>query len=158
MADNIGKRPRDAGAAACRGSCATDRLKLFDCGEAYLRQLSRYVDLDLIRKPRIPVVVDPMYGAGAGFFPQLLPGADEIHTAARIPASAASRPSRPKSIWRNWSALVKAGNYRVGLALDGDADRIGAVDENRRILLLPPDLHRAPAPPVRTEGACGAAW
>ncbi len=104
-------------------------IVLFDPSEGYFHQISRYVDLDLIAKAGIRAVVDPMYGAGCGFFPRLLPGVDEIHTSENT--SFGGQP--PEPIGQNLkelSALLKKGTYQVGLALDGDADRIGAVDEN----------------------------
>ncbi len=94
----------------------------------YLRQLKRYVDLELIRKAAIPVVVDPMYGAGAGIFPLLLPGTTEIHTQEN-PSFGGVPPEPTPEHLAELAGLVKDGPYRLGLALDGDADRIGAVDE-----------------------------
>ena len=104
-------------------------IELFDPCEGYFHQISRYVDLDLIAKAGIAAVVDPMYGAGSGFIPRLLPGVDEIHNTEN--PSFGGLP--PEPIGQNLlelSALLKSGKYQVGLALDGDADRIGAVDEN----------------------------
>lgn len=103
-------------------------IELFDPREGYFHQIGRYVDLDLIAKAGIPAVVDPMYGAGAGYIPQLLPSVDEIHTIEN-PAFGGLAPEPIAQNLQELSALVKSGKYRVGLALDGDADRIGAVDE-----------------------------
>ena len=104
-------------------------IELFDPSEGYFHQLSRYVDIDLIAKAGIPALVDPMYGAGSGFIPQLLPAADEIHNSEN-PAFGGIAPEPTALNLKELSALIKTGKYRVGLALDGDADRIGAVDEN----------------------------
>jgi phosphomannomutase len=107
---------------------AAGLMEVFDAKAAYFRQLARYVDLDLIRRANIPVVVDPMYGAGTGFIPELLPGTAEIH-ALENPAFGGQPPEPTEEHLTDLSLLVKSGQYRVGLALDGDADRIGAVDE-----------------------------
>ena len=48
----------------------------------------------------------------------------------KIPRLAVSLPNRSVRHLQELSALLKSGRYQVGLALDGDADRIGAVDEN----------------------------
>jgi phosphomannomutase len=110
---------------------ALDRglIELFDPREGYFHQISRYVDLDLIAKAGIMAVVDPMYGAGSGFIPQLLPSVDEIHNIEN-PAFGGIAPEPIAQNLKELSALIRSGKYRVGLALDGDADRIGAVDEN----------------------------
>ena len=103
-------------------------IELFDPSEGYFHQISRYVDLDLIKKAGIKAVVDPMYGAGCGYIPRLLSGVDEIHNIEN--PSFGGLP--PEPIGQNLlelAALLKSGKYQVGLALDGDADRIGAVDE-----------------------------
>ena len=108
---------------------ADGTVSLIDARESYFRQLASYVDLELIRKARIPAVVDPMYGAGTGFIPELLPGTAEIHTLEN-PAFGGQAPEPIEGHLSELCALVRSGAYRVGLALDGDADRIGAVDEN----------------------------
>lgn len=100
----------------------------FDAASGYLRQIGRYVDLDRIAAAGLAVAVDPMFGAGAGFFKRLLPSVTEIH-AEENPAFG-GRP--PEPIGENLSelcAMLATDKFRVGLALDGDADRIGAVDE-----------------------------
>ncbi|MDD2897308.1 MAG: phosphoglucomutase/phosphomannomutase family protein [Desulfuromonadaceae bacterium] len=104
-------------------------IELFDPCEGYFHQISRYVDLDLIKKAGIAAVVDPMYGAGCGFIPRLLPGVAEIH-GSENPSFGGQAPEPIGQHLLELSALLKEGKYRVGLALDGDADRIGAVDEN----------------------------
>lgn len=104
-------------------------VERFDPCEGYFRQIGRYVDLDLIAKAGIPAVVDPMYGAGSGFIPRLLPGVAEIHNEEN--PSFGGRPPEPiGEHLTELSGLLRSGRYRVGLALDGDADRIGAMDEN----------------------------
>jgi phosphomannomutase len=104
-------------------------IEIFDPCEGYFRQIGRYVDLDLIARAAIPAVVDPMYGAGSGFLPRLLAGIDEIH-AGENPLFGGQPPEPIGEHLAELSSLLKSGKYRVGLALDGDADRIGAVDEN----------------------------
>jgi phosphomannomutase len=107
---------------------ASGQAALIDVRPGYFAQIARYVDLELIKRARIPVMVDPMYGAGAGFIPELLPGTAEIHTDDN-PGFCGRPPEPTEEHLSELSALVKSGAYRVGLALDGDADRIGAVDE-----------------------------
>lgn len=104
-------------------------IELFDACEGYFHQISRYVDLDLIKKAGIQAVVDPMYGAGCGFIPRLLPGVDEIHNSEN-PSFGGQPPEPIGQHLQELSVLLKSGKYQVGLALDGDADRIGAVDED----------------------------
>jgi phosphomannomutase len=103
-------------------------IQLFDPCESYFHQINRYVDLNLIARAGIAAVVDPMYGAGSGFIPRLLEGVAEIHSSEN-PSFGGIPPEPIGDNLLELSALLKSGKYQVGLALDGDADRIGAVDE-----------------------------
>ena len=108
-------------------ACRSCRIEQIDAATGFLQQLGHLVDIEAIRKAAIPAVADPMFGAGSGFFKRLL-GIDEIH--AEHNPSFGGRP--PEPIGENLQelcGLLASGRYRVGLALDGDADRIGAVDE-----------------------------
>jgi phosphomannomutase len=103
-------------------------VQMFDAASPYLAQLGRYVDLDLIRSSGIKAVVDPMFGAGCGFFPRLIPDITEIH-GTENPSFGGHPPEPIADHLSELAALVGNGGFKVGLALDGDADRIGAVDE-----------------------------
>jgi phosphomannomutase len=115
-------------ATSFSNSLESGRVELTDLQSGYFHQLGSYVDLDLIRNAAIPAVVDSMYGAGNGFFSRLVPGITEIHTMEN-PAFGGRPPEPTREHLSELSLLLRDGLYRVGLALDGDADRIGAVDE-----------------------------
>lgn len=108
-------------------ACRSGMIELVDLSNHYLRQLSHLVDLEAIRKAAIPALADPMYGAGSGCFKRLL-DMDEIHDAVN-PSFGGRAPEPIGENLQELCRLVGSGRYRVGLALDGDADRIGAVDE-----------------------------
>lgn len=107
---------------------ADKMVERVDLATPYLQQLARIVDLQAIRKAGINAVVDPMYGAGSGFIPRLL-DLDEIHHQAN-PGFGGCPPEPIGEHLTELSALIRTGKYMAGLALDGDADRIGAVDES----------------------------
>lgn len=100
---------------------------------AYFEQIARLVDLEALNKGGFNVLVDAMFGAGAGYLPKLLSGGKntilELHS-ERNPAFPGIH--NPEPIARNLQALQRLVVDRradVGLALDGDADRLGVVDE-----------------------------
>ena len=100
----------------------------------YVDHIARLVDLDAIRSAGFRVVVDAMYGAGASYLPRLLEGGatavEELH-GQRNPAFPGM--AQPEPIAPNLSELlarVPDSGASVGIALDGDADRVGIVDEN----------------------------
>ncbi len=111
-----------------------NRVKYLDLAPAYYQQLSKLADLDEIRHSRLKVIVDPMYGAGIGYFQKLLGnGAFELIEInnERNPLFPGIR--QPEPIAANLAKLsdtVKREKASVGLATDGDADRLGIIDEN----------------------------
>jgi len=127
VADNIASS-RPVAAVTLAEALDSGLLQLIDAAAPYLAQLGRYVDLELIRGAGIKAVVDPMYGAGCGFLPHLVPGITEIH-GIENPSFGGHPPEPIAEHLVELSELLKGGGFQVGLALDGDADRIGAVDE-----------------------------
>lgn len=106
--------------------------------EPYFEHVSRLVDLDAIRSGGFHVIVDAMYGAGAGYLPKLLDGGrttvEELH-GHRNPAFPGM--AQPEPIATNLAELmarVPATGASVGIALDGDADRVGIIDETGRFV------------------------
>ncbi len=117
----------------------------FDPIGDYLDKLRSFVDFEAIRKAKLRVVVDPMYGAGAGCLAELLREAGVEVLEIREEENPGFGGINPEPIDRNLALLmetVKEGGYDAGLATDGDADRIGAVDgrgeffNSHRILTL----------------------
>ena len=109
-------------------------LEIFDPEPEYLAHLATIVDVQAIRNAGLNVVVDSMYGSGAGYLKKLLEGGTtrvvEIH-GERNPAFPGM--AQPEPIAHNLTELIEAvqdHNADVGIALDGDADRLGMVDES----------------------------
>ena len=135
LEDEIERAQRE-GVASISLSAARDRglVRDIDPMPPYLEQISRLVDLDGIARSGLRVVVDAMYGAGSGYLPSLIAGRgatslQEIHR-ERNPAFPGME--RPEPIAANLSSLsrmVVDQGADVGIALDGDADRVGIVDE-----------------------------
>ncbi len=105
-----------------------------DLAPIYFDQMRKLIDLKTLRNARLKVVIDSMWGAGAGYLKNLLSGSAmeliEIH-GERNPLF--PEMERPEPIMPNLAALsakIKEQKASVGLATDGDADRMGIVDEN----------------------------
>ena len=113
-------------------------LEYVDPEPAYLNHVATLVDLDAIRRAGLKVMIDPMFGAGAGYFPKLLEGGStrvtELHSE---PNPAFPGMSQPEPLAHNLGELmssVRQEGADVGLATDGDADRLGIVDEEGRFI------------------------
>jgi phosphomannomutase len=105
-------------------------LTLFDPYGEYLNQFHNLVNIGLIKKRGFKIMVDPLYGAGHGFFPRLLgENAEEIHYEEDVTFGGINPEPIPPNI-NELIANMKRGEHDIGLLTDGDADRAGAVDEN----------------------------
>ncbi|MFB3053501.1 MAG: phosphoglucomutase/phosphomannomutase family protein, partial [Dehalococcoidia bacterium] len=100
--------------------------------------VSELVELGNLRAAGLRVVVDSMHGAGAGYLSRLLAGGKtriwEVRS-ARNPAFPGMH--NPEPIPRNLSPLrraVRRHRAQVGLATDGDADRLGVLDGEGRFV------------------------
>ena len=112
-------------------------IAYFDPAPVYFKQLERLVDLELIRQSRLKVLVDSMYGAGGGYFKALLQGGKIEITEINGERNPSFPGVNPEPIAKNLtklSSLIKEQKADVGLANDGDADRIGIVDEKGNFL------------------------
>lgn len=107
-----------------------ERFDPFVGYEAFVR---RTLDLDRLKAEEMRVLVDPLYGSGAGWISRLLDGGaivvDELHS-ERNPWFGGVNPEPIRPHIDEALERVRSGGYDLGLLLDGDADRAGAVDEN----------------------------
>ena len=108
-------------------------IEYHDPKPAFVKQIESLVDLDRIRNAGLKIVVDSMYGSGTGYFKSLLSGGTteifEIN-GERNPLFPGIQPEPIAQNLHRLSEIVVKTNSDVGLATDGDSDRIGLVDEN----------------------------
>lgn len=110
----------------------------FDPAPAYLEQIADLIDVQPIKDAGLTVLVDVMWGNGAGWLPRILGGGKtrivEIH-AERNPIF--PEMSRPEPIPPNVDvglAKVQEIGADVLIINDGDADRLGLGDEHGRFI------------------------
>lgn len=109
-------------------------LELRDVNQAYREQLARLVDIPALSARQGSVVYDAMHGAGAGHLPALLAGGElrvlpiNEDRNPLFPGMHAPEPIAP-NLEKLRAAVPEAGAL-LGIATDGDADRVGIVDEN----------------------------
>jgi alpha-D-glucose phosphate-specific phosphoglucomutase len=110
------------------------KIVVFDASEAYIQNLHKLVDIQKIKDAGFIVMMDAMWGNGAGWFTRLLEGGKtkviEIHN-ERNPSFPDMK--RPEPIRPNVDVGLKAAvehKADVLLITDGDADRCGFGDEN----------------------------
>lgn len=107
----------------------------------YIRAITSFVDLDKVAASGFKFAIDPMYGAGAGILANIFSSHNipyiQIH-AHHDPLFPGINPEPIEPHLRALQASVVEHACHAGLATDGDADRIGAVDENGNIV----DAHK----------------
>lgn len=109
-------------------------VEVFDPAPNYIRLLQGLVDFQPLQDAGYRVLVDCMWGNGAGWFPRLLGGGKteiiEVHNEHNPLFPYMSRPEPiPPNVDHGLSFVRKLG-ADVAIINDGDADRVGFGDEN----------------------------
>lgn len=109
-------------------------VTIFDAAPAYIEQLHRLVDIEAIKEAGFTVLVDCMWGNGAGWFTRLLEGGTtkviEVHNERNPIFPHMTRPEPiPPNVDDGLSYVTKVG-ADVAIINDGDADRVGIGDEH----------------------------
>jgi alpha-D-glucose phosphate-specific phosphoglucomutase len=111
----------------------TFQCKTFDPQPAYFKQLHKLVDFKTIKKARLKVAVELMYGTGHGYLDKLLQENGATITVfhdERNPLFGGHHPEPNAEGMAEVSKFVRSGKAQLGLGLDGDADRFGIVDKD----------------------------
>lgn len=113
---------------------ADGMVTVFDAAPEYIAQLHRLVDIEAIKNAGFTVLVDCMWGNGAGWFPRLLAGGTtkvvEVHNERNPIFPLMTRPEPiPPNVDDGLSYVTKVG-ADLAIINDGDADRVGIGDEH----------------------------
>lgn len=108
-------------------------IRRFDPAWPYYEHItSCLIDMDIISNGELEVVVDSMYGAGRGVLREILSRTrtkiHELHSEMN-PGFGSLHPEPLGRNLRQLISMVQHNNVHLGVATDGDADRLGAVDE-----------------------------
>jgi len=110
-------------------------IEIFDPKPEYFARIRNLVDLEAIKKARPKTVVDVMHGTGRGYLDHILKGCGcqvEVLNPDLDPLFGGHPPEPAKDNIEKMLHEVKKRKARLGLGLDGDADRFGIVDEEGR--------------------------
>jgi alpha-D-glucose phosphate-specific phosphoglucomutase len=137
--DVTGRIESNIAALAAKGGsfqgavAGTYDCKTFDPRPGYFKQLRKLVDFAAIRKARLKVAVELMYGTGHGYLDTLLEDSGARVTVFHNELNPLFGGHHPEPNARGMaevSAFVRSGKAQIGLGLDGDADRFGIVDKD----------------------------
>jgi phosphomannomutase len=117
------------------------KIELVDFSPEYVAALEAFVDLKKIKASGYKFLVDTMYGAGKGYVAGIFERAGVPCVEFRSEVNPAFPGINPEPIMPHIAAtrveVVKQG-CAAGLITDGDADRIGSVDEHGNVV----DAHK----------------
>jgi phosphoglucomutase len=112
-------------------------LERIDPRPSYLERLRGLLDLETIRKARLRVVMDPLYGSARGYLDSFLRDAGcevtVLHDWRDVTFGGRSPEPSEEHLRELASRVVETG-ADLGLATDGDADRFGLVDADGSFL------------------------
>lgn len=124
-------------------------LEWVDLESMYMNYLREKFDFSALNKAPAKLAYDAMFGAGQRVLPALLPSAVTLHCEWNPGFN--DTPPEPihKNLHRLSELVASTPELKIGLATDGDADRIGLYDEDGQfvdahhiILLLIHYLHK----------------
>jgi phosphomannomutase len=98
-----------------------------------LKAIEEFADLDLIAKSGMKFAVDSMFGAGLTYLSEIFAriGVDHVQIRGYVdPLFPGINPEPIEPHIRALGETVVVNGCQAGLCTDGDADRIGATDEN----------------------------
>lgn len=117
------------------------RIEEVDFAPTYVAALESFIDLPAIKASGYKFLIDTMYGAGKGYIAGIFARAGIPCVEFRSELNPAFPGINPEPIMPHIAATreaVVANRCDAGLITDGDADRIGAVDEHGNVV----DAHK----------------
>ena len=122
----------DRGSAIKKGLIVSE-----DIVSVHLGAIKKYANMKLLKNAKLKILVDSMNGTGAAYIEQILKGGNNKITtinAQRDPYFGGRNPEPNEVHLRSTSEIMKKGKFDVGIATDGDADRLGVILANGKIL------------------------
>ncbi len=123
---------------------ADTEVERIDMTTPYLERLKGLVDLDLIAGANLKVVIDAMHGSGAHCLADILKplGVECVEVRAKAdPLFGGDNPEPTpqnltplKAVVRAQATKIKPKQLLIGVVTDGDADRIGGMDDQGEVL------------------------
>ncbi len=102
-----------------------------DLRKAYLDDLKKKIDMETIKKAKLKVAVDVLFGTGRDYLDSMLKDAGcavTIIHGNRDALFGGNSPEPSEANLAELSRVMQQGKFDIGLAVDGDADRFGVLD------------------------------
>ena len=113
-------------------------VEIIDPTNQYIDSILSFVDVDAIKDKALKVLIDPMYGVSKNCLQTLLLtcrcDVSVIHE-RHDPLFGGRVPAPSADTLKALSNMVVEGHYDLGIATDGDADRIGLIDSEGKMCI-----------------------
>ena len=109
---------------------AKDKIITGDLSKEYVKFIRSYINFKCIKNKNFKVLVDSMFGSGDSFIAEVLKGSKIKLEFIRNSVNPSFGGNQPEPLEENLGELkkrVREGKFDLGIALDGDADRLAAV-------------------------------
>lgn len=107
-------------------------VEYFDGRKYYIENLTKKIDIDLIKKANLKVLYETMFGSGQNTLNEIL-DIDQLH-AEFNPSFGGGAPEPVEKNLGEAMEKMKNGNYNLGIVTDGDADRIAIIEDTGKFL------------------------
>jgi phosphomannomutase len=111
---------------------ALEKIKIIDPFNSYIDNILENINVQKIKERRLKILVDPMYGVARTCIQTVLVSARcdmDVINDRHDPLFGGRLPSPTVHTLNKLKDMVLERKYDLGIATDGDADRLGIIDE-----------------------------
>jgi len=115
----------------------TKKIEVINPIPKYIETVRKYLDLDLLKNSDLKIAAEVMHGAGNSYHSDVLKGTKvkiDIINAEPNPTFEGLKPEPLPHNMPKLMEIMKKNKYDIGLATDGDADRVSAVAPGGRFI------------------------
>lgn len=113
--------------------CQKGKINYIDPKDNYFNHVKTIVDIDIIAKSGLKIIIDPMYGAGVNYLDKFLESLGlEVKAINnyRDVLFGGEMPEPKPDLLGELASEIKQLGFDLGIALDGDADRLAIIDSS----------------------------
>ncbi len=107
------------------------KIELINLDNEYLKRINELIDINLIKKSKMKIVVDYMFGSAAGYLRKIFGDYNKLFEINnhRDPLFGGITPEPIRKNLLNTEEKVKELKADIGVVMDGDGDRMAFIDD-----------------------------
>jgi len=123
---------QDVNALEFEEAVTTGKIEIINPMNAFVDSIIDFIDIESIKKANLRVLIDPMFGVAKNALQTVLINGRcdvDVINDGENPAFGGLMPSPSAATLYRLKHLVAHEGYDIGIGTDGDADRLGIIDE-----------------------------